>query len=218
MKAMDDLPLFPLDTVLFPGMPLALHIFEDRYKLMIGMCLEKRQPFGVVLIKEGTEALGPLATTYLVGCTARITQVERLGQGRMNIGAVGRRRFRILSYNRDLPYLIGNVADYPLQTEPTEIRSAAKKLRPWVVRYMNELTRIEGSEYDHQRIPDDPTSFAYMAGALLRIPPEQKQPLLASVTASELVESLHKHYRREVAFLKNMFDQTVTDQGPFSMN
>ncbi len=218
MKKMNDLPLFPLDTVLFPGMPLSLHIFEDRYKLMIGMCLERRQPFGVVLIKEGAEALGPLAEPHLVGCTARITQVERLGQGRMNIGAVGRRRFRILSINRDLPYLVGNAAYYPLQSDTPGIESAAAKLRPWVVRYMDELAQIEGSEFDPLRLPEEPIQLAYIAASILRIPSNQKQAFLTAVSADELLDSLRWHYRREVAFLKVMVEQPITDQGPFSLN
>ena len=215
---MNTLPLFPLNTVLFPGMPLSLHIFEDRYKLMIGMCLERRQPFGVVLIKEGSEALGPLAEPHMVGCTARITQVERLGQGRMNIGAVGRRRFRILSLKRDLPYLVADIAYYPLSSEGPDIALASDKLRPWVARYLEELSRIEESEFDNSGLPEEPVPFAYTAAALLRIPAVQKQAFLASVTANELLEDLRRHYRHEVAFLKTMDDQRVADQGPFSLN
>ena len=70
---MFELPLFPLNIVLFPGMPLSLHIFEDRYKLLIGKCLQERQPFGVVLIKKGIEALGPLAEPHHIGCTAFVS-------------------------------------------------------------------------------------------------------------------------------------------------
>ena len=99
---MFELPIFPLNTVLFPGMPLSLHIFEDRYKLMIGKCLQERRAFGVVLIRQGAEALGPLAEPNKIGCTAFISQVERLHQGRMNIGVIGQRRFRIISLDTEL--------------------------------------------------------------------------------------------------------------------
>ena len=215
---MKDLPLFPLDTVLFPGMPLALHIFEDRYKMMIGLCLERRQPFGVVLIKQGKEAYGSLVEPHLIGCTARITQVERLGQGRMNIGAVGRRRFRILSLKRDLPYLVGEAVEYPLLGDSEGVESAAERLRSWVVRYMVELARIEKAEYDSTLLPEEPIPFAYMAAGLLRISSLQKQTLLAAVTADELFGDLQTHYRREVAFLKKIEEQPVRDQGLFSLN
>ena len=86
---MFELPLFPLNTVLFPGMPLPLHIFEDRYKQMINNCLEEKEPFGVVLIRNGKEALGPLAQPHSIGCTARIVEVQKLSDGRMNITSVG---------------------------------------------------------------------------------------------------------------------------------
>jgi Lon protease-like protein len=218
MQIMKDLPLFPLDTVLFPGMPLALHIFEERYKMMIGLCLQRQQPFGVVLIKEGMEALGPLAEPHLVGCTAQITQVERLDQGRMHINAVGRRRFRVLSISRDLPYLMAQAAYYPIQAEVQGVEMAAKKLRPWVLRYMDELARIKDFRFEDVPLPEDPMPLAYLAAALLRIPNIQKQELLTSVTAAELLESLRRHYKQEVAFLKSMVEHSLLDQGPFSLN
>ena len=84
-----NLPLFPLNTVLFPEMPLPLHIFEVRYKQMIAKCLAGDRTFGVVLIKHGSEALGPLAEPYSIGCTARIIESQSLGEGRMEITTVG---------------------------------------------------------------------------------------------------------------------------------
>src|SRR3990172_3261195 len=108
--AMERLPLFPLRTVLFPGMPLPLRIFEERYRLMIGRCLEQRAPFGVVLIRSGEEVGGP-AEPYDVGTTARIVRVQRLEDGRMNLVALGERRFRIVHLDRSEPHLSGDV-DY----------------------------------------------------------------------------------------------------------
>ena len=90
---MYELALFPLFTVLFPGMPLHLHIFEPRYRLMIQRCLEANQPFGVVLIRKGEEAMGPLAEPYITGCTARIARTERLRDGSMNLTVLGEERF-----------------------------------------------------------------------------------------------------------------------------
>jgi Lon protease-like protein len=218
MVDMYDLSLFPLNTVLFPGMPLSLHIFEERYKMMIGLCLEKRQPFGVVLIKKGFEALGPLAEPHLVGCTARITQVERLDQGRMNIGAIGRRRFRILTIQRDLPYLVGKVANYPLSSAEPGTESAARRLRPWVVRYMDELAGVESLDFDPIQLPGEPVSLAYLAAMMLRIPENEKQKLLTAVSAVQLLTEMRVLYRREVSFLRMMFEQRVPDQGYFSLN
>jgi len=103
------LPLFPLELVLFPSEVLPLHIFEDRYKEMIGGCLEKADlapaeaEFGVVCTEEGK--------LHTVGCTARITKVlKRYDDGRLDIATRGERRFEILLTNEEKPYLRGAVA------------------------------------------------------------------------------------------------------------
>ena len=115
---MYELPLFPLNTVLFPGTPLQLHIFEARYKKMVNACLQEQRPFGIALIERGAEALGPLAEPYPIGCAARVVQVQRLEQGRMNIVALGGERFRILSLDRQShPYLVG-VEEFKIKVDP----------------------------------------------------------------------------------------------------
>src|SRR5919206_5035298 len=103
-----ELPLFPLHVVLFPGMRLPLHIFEDRYKLMIGTCMVTDETFGVALIRSGQEVGGP-AEVFRVGTTARIASMERLPQGRMNLVVVGGERFRIVERLQTQPYLLGSV-------------------------------------------------------------------------------------------------------------
>ena len=82
------LALFPLHTVLFPGMALPLHIFEPRYRQLVDHCLETNSAFGVVLIQSGREVGGP-AIPHTIGTTARITAAERLPDGGLNIEAVG---------------------------------------------------------------------------------------------------------------------------------
>src|ERR1043166_5567751 len=121
-----SLPLFPLKLVLFPQLMLQLHIFEDRYKAMISHCIERNQPFGVALIRQGEE-VGPPAVPYEVGCVARILAVKHLEDGRMHLLIAGESRFRILEYSEaDLPYLTGMVEtleDLPLsETEQTEMQ------------------------------------------------------------------------------------------------
>jgi len=87
--------LFPLHTVLFPGGPLPLRIFETRYTDMVRKCMREQQPFGVVLIQEGEEA-GAVATTATVGCSARIEDFNTLQDGLLGISCVGERRFRVV--------------------------------------------------------------------------------------------------------------------------
>ena len=219
---MFKLPLFPLNTVLYPGTSLSLHIFEERYKLMIGRCIEASQPFGAVLIKSGSEVLGlgTSAEPFSIGCTAQITQVQALGGGRMNITAVGKERFRILSLRRDQPYLVGEVESSPLGIDqPEAIGRTARLLRPWVERYLGILEQTEKAQIDLKQLPQDDLALAYYAAGLLKISPNQKQELLALSNAAELVELMHLLYRKEVTLLKTMLFQPQNQQeGPFSLN
>jgi Lon protease-like protein len=215
---MFDLPLFPLNLVLFPGMPLSLHIFEDRYKIMIGQCIQDRRPFGVALIKSGAEALGPPAEPYDIGCGVRITKVERLGEGRMNILAVARWRFRIESLNYDLPYLMGKVELYPLGNQDPRLQArSAQQLRPFVKRYLDLLSESSVKINPHE-VPRAPMPLAYLAAAALQLPPQQKQELLEAERATTLLMEMHDIYRREVAIVKALLQQPKVDQGAFSLN
>lgn len=216
---MTELPLFPLNTVLFPGMPLALHIFEDRYKLMIGKCIQESQPFGVVLIKKGIEALGPTAESHIIGCTARVSHVQRLEQGRMNIEVVGQERFRLLSVSDQLPYLVGQIERYPLEEGDQALQTReANRLRPWLMRYLNLLPLEDEIEIEATNLPDEPLPLAFLAATMLQIPPEQKQPLLAANSALDLLSKLRAMYRQEIALLKHLAEQPKVDQGSFSLN
>src|SRR4051812_10802084 len=95
MSADDSvIPLFPLHTVLYPGGPLPLRIFETRYTDMVRRCTRGQSPFGVVLIQEGEEA-GPVAITATVGCSARIADFYTLQDGLLGISCVGERKFRV---------------------------------------------------------------------------------------------------------------------------
>ena len=120
-----QIPLFPLQTVLFPGGFLPLHIFEPRYRTMIKFCLEHEAEFGVVLIKEGEE-VGEAATPYDIGTAARILHVENLDDGRMNIISAGEYRFQILETQDHLAYLTGRVR--MLDDPKTEHESVSEEL------------------------------------------------------------------------------------------
>lgn len=217
------LPLFPLHTVLFPNIPISLHIFEPRYKLMIEQCLQTGQPFGVVLIREGREAFGPLAQPHPVGCTAEITDVERLPDGRMNIVAVGRERFQIVDLSYDQPYLVGTVEPFsPDDPDQPETWWAAQELRPWVERYLTVLARASQSvSLDLTSLPDDPLALGYLAAALLQIPPDQKQMLLATRHTAQLLADVRAIYRREVVLLDVILERDralANGRGFFSAN
>lgn len=217
---MAEIPLFPLNTVLFPGMPLNLHIFEDRYKQMIRLCNRTGEPFGVVLIKQGEEVSGA-AEPHLIGCTARITQVEALTMGRMNITAVGHDRFQIYGLKHDRPYLVGMTEPYPLQIpDPNALLSAGQMLRPWIRRYLEILAQASESTLDLDDLPSDPIKLANLASFVLQIPLPQKQALLTHTLAQTWVTELRDIYRREVTLLKAMLNVPVQNEnmGVFSLN
>jgi Lon protease-like protein len=121
-----ELPLFPLHSVLCPGVALPLHIFEERYRLMIGRCVERGEPFGVVLIREGRDT-GPLdGRIASVGSTAIISEVKRYPDGRLDIMTVGGRRFHITAVDSaQEPYLVGEVE---ILEEPLGDGAAARRL------------------------------------------------------------------------------------------
>jgi len=218
---MFGIPLFPLNTVLFPGAPLQLHIFEERYKDMIGKCIEKEQEFGVVLVQQGIESHGPLAEPYTIGCTARIVHVQQLDQGRMNIVALGKERFRILSLDQDTyPYLVGKVHHFPLVSGPSEeFTRPLGSLRSMLDRFIQGLLEAGGEKLDLYQIPDDPVALAYMAATLLQISPTQKQYLLSLEHISELLLNLQSIYRRELALLRVILSrQDIEPEFPFSKN
>ncbi|MBN1681758.1 MAG: LON peptidase substrate-binding domain-containing protein [Anaerolineae bacterium] len=218
---MQELPLFPLNTVLFPGMPISLHIFEPRYQLMINQCIKNEQSFGIVLIAEGQEALGPLATPHPVGCIARITQVERLENGRMTILAIGQERFQVQSLKHDQPYLIGTVEPLPLNKQNTQrLQEAGQQLRPLVERYLSILSAVvQPLDFTPGNLPDDPLALAYLAATIVQIPAEQKQPLLAVDNAVTLLSDMRAIYLREVALLQVMIERDPRENGAtFSRN
>ena len=122
-------PLFPLGSVLFPHATLFLHIFEPRYRQMVEACRESGSPFGVVLIREGSE-IDPDAEPYMVGTLAHIRDLHRYPDGRMDIGVQGGERFRVRVLDRDAaPYLLGRVEAIHEEPAGAEIEPLAGHAR-----------------------------------------------------------------------------------------
>lgn len=214
---MYDLPLFPLNTVLFPGMPLPLRIFEPRYKEMINWCLDEKRPFGVVLIREGQAEHGPLAKPHAIGCTAQITQFEPLEDGQFAILSVGKQRFRIHKLKKHKTYLIGQVENLSLDQEPlTKLAPKSQKLYAHVLQYLNTLAQASGQAFDAQaQIPKEPLDLVYLAASVIHAPTDEKQTLLRLNSPSLLFDKLNMLFAHENALLRVMPAQ---DMGKFSMN
>ena len=218
---MERLPLFPLNTVLFPGMQIRLHIFEDRYKLMVNRCIENGEAFGVVLIRQGSEAMGGLAEPFMVGCTAKISEVQRLPMQRINIVTVGQRRFRIRSLHHNEPYLTGEVEYFmPADDDPPHVRHLGRMLRPLVVSYLDTLHNDADGKFDAEQLPDSPRAVGQIASILLHCDNYQKQQLLEMDSLSKLLETLVEIYRIETMLLDVRLSPPgrAFDIGPFSSN
>jgi hypothetical protein len=175
-----DLRLFPLNTVLFPGMRMPLHIFEERYQIMIRECIEEDAPFGVLLIKAGGE-VGSGAVPHDLGTTARILQVEYLENGRMNIFTMGQERFRIVAINTTQPYLRGEVS--ALEQHPSNDRAfaALPRARQMFDDYLKTYLAMADQWTRGVYLPDDPGAAADYIAARMDIGPDAKQELLAQL-------------------------------------
>ncbi|HEY3107357.1 MAG TPA: LON peptidase substrate-binding domain-containing protein [Chloroflexota bacterium] len=182
MSQVSPLPLFPLHVVLFPGLPLPLHIFEPRYRLMIGRCLEASSPFGVVLIRAGRE-VGDPATPYSVGTTARIVRHERLADGRLNLLCVGRQRFRIRELRTDQPYLAADVE--PLTERPTEPEAANL-----TASLAGRVRSFLGPTAPTLELPADSEALSFAAAALVPLDLAERQALLELTSTAERLRAL----------------------------
>jgi Lon protease-like protein len=187
MAELVSMPLFPLKTVLFPGMLLPLHIFEERYKTMVRECLEKEEPFGVVLLKGGSE-VGEMVEPHRVGTSAIIARATKLTGERYNILSVGYQRFRVHSLSYERPYLRGLVETLePVDGDTEDAYGRAEVLRPRLQRYIQLLADITETTVNLSEMPDKPVLLAYVAAILLQVPLADKQELLAMDTIPEML-------------------------------
>ena len=189
---------------------------------MIGECIDKQSPFGVVMIEEGKDAGGPLAKPHLIGTTAHINQVQKLPFGRMNILAVGRERFKILSLDgHSRSFLVGQVEMLPFEENTTAgLARGSAHLRGLVERYLKALSEAGQLQVDTEQIPHDTLSLAYLAAMLLQDEIGSKQHLLEAKDTKEFVRLLLRHYQREVALIEVMLHPPADEENetPFSIN
>ena len=211
-----ELPLFPLNTVLFPSLPLPLHIFEERYKLMIGTCVVTDNLFGVCLIKEGVEVGGP-AEPFEIGTVARIAEVERLPDGRLNLMTFGTQRFRLDEVIQREPYLVGRVVVLEPGAEPTAdelVTDVADRL----LRYLREV-RGAARLPDRSELLADVDRLTYLAAATLGLPARERQSFLEVDSAVDRLQQARDLLRREIENAR-LFGRAIDGPsiGPFSRN
>jgi Lon protease-like protein len=170
-----EIPLFPLpNLVLFPNIAVPLHIFEERYKLMINGCIDQREIFGLVLLRSGaTEETEEVI--HRVGVAARITDVERLDDGRMNILCEGESRFRISRFTQQTPFWKGSVQYFEEETERQSVESLYEDVAKLYRRVAALSSDLSGSPQSELILPESPTDLSFMVAYVLDIDSEEKQ-------------------------------------------
>ena len=199
-----DLAIFPLNTVLFPGMELPLHIFEDRYRLMINECLAGNCDFGVLMSGAGTADDG-LVIGQAVGTSARITHVERLEDGRMDILTTGMQRFRVLQLLRTKPYMIGRVEGFPLaDADSPQVTELTSQVAALFTQYLRLAGEVLGNLIQIGTMPRDASGLACTIAMGLQVSLREKQQLLTIRTLPRLLWAESWIIGREVTLLKRM--------------
>ncbi len=202
-----ELPIFPLNIVLFPGAELPLHIFEPRYRLMISECYSEKKPFGVVLVRPESEYL--LEEPYPVGTMAEIEVLDRLEDGRMNLIARGLQRFRILSQHREKPYLSALVEIYEDIAEPGQtLLTCADKARNLFSAYLEVLLEVVGKQDIQFSLPDEPEELSHFIAYFLDLQDEKKQHFLELTSTVQRLEGEIETLRQEVPVMRQMLSMS----------
>lgn len=183
-----ELRLFPLQTVLFPGMQIPLNVFEPRYLQLVNECSELNEPFGIMLIREGPEVGGP-SVPFDIGTTARIEQASPGILNAIQLIARGEQRVRILELHRDRPYLWADVEvidDEPGTAPPELIKHGQELLDQFEqLRYSTQGDYIQSRS---QHLPKPPGVIADAIGATGAGSAAERQELLETLDPSARLE------------------------------
>jgi len=210
------LPLFPLGTVLFPGLVLPLHVFEERYRALIRDLDERdeeEREFGVVAIKKGWETGqgrgdGSPSVFHDIGCTAQVQQVKPLPDGRFDVVTVGRRRFKIVSVDESAaPYL---TADVHWLDEADSRPAELDRLVPAVLDRFQSYLRLLRPEVGGEQLPDDPEVLSHVVAATMALDLTERQSLLAAPDTASRLRTERSLLHRELAILEEVRAVPVT--------
>ena len=221
----DRLPLFPLGMVLFPGLVLPLHVFEERYRTMVADLLalpQDEQRFGVVAIREGREVgADGIPALHEVGCTAQLRRAERHEDGRYDIVTTGADRFRLAGVSSDRPYLVGEVEwleDGPGDAD--EAALLAGGVRAAFADYLRALATAGGDELELPELPSDPVVLSHLVAATVSVDLADRQALLAEPDGRSRLSAELRLLRRETVLLEVLgaLPSSELTRGPVSPN
>jgi Lon protease-like protein len=190
------LPLFPLNSVLFPGASIPLQIFEDRYKQMLQDCLDSDSRFGIVLIKSGRE-VGEAAEPHTIGTVAHIVQSQEIDGGRFLISATGVQRFEISEILDRRPYISARVNLLAEDQDSWLPNTEMEVVRQAFTKYANLVSGLSGGWIRRARGPGDPVALSYHIAETLEVDLAEKQSLLEESSASKRLEAELDILRRD---------------------
>jgi len=220
----ETLPLFPLGTVLFPGLLLPLHIFEDRYRQLIRDLADGPDPrrFGVIAIRHGRETgVDGIQALYEIGCTAILRQVKPLEDGRYDVITVGTQRFRLATLDDSGPYLRGQVDLLTEETgDETAAAQAVRVVRDGFRAYLNALAERGVTQISPPELPEDPVTLSYLVAASMISDLSDRQALLAEPDALHRLTAERALLSRELTMLRMLTATPAPDlrNSPYSSN
>lgn len=202
-----EVPLFPLNTVVFPGATLPLHVFEERYRAMVRDLLHRQDPadrvFGIVAIRDGYEVgAHESRSMYRIGTLVQLVEVEPYADGRYDIEVVGRSRIRVESVDASGEYVVAEVSE-PSAAPPGVAESeASRQALASFELYRDLLGELRGDEVLAGTMPTDPEllSYSLAASALLSLP--QRQSLLEISATAERLDTVRRMLRAEMRAMR----------------
>jgi hypothetical protein len=205
----ETLPLFPLGTVLYPGLLLPLHIFEDRYRQLVRDLRAGPEPrrFGVVAIREGRETgVNGVSALYEIGCTATLRRITEHEDGRFDLITVGTQRFRLASeLDHSQPYLQGEADLIGEDTgDEAEAHLAAQAVQRGFRAYLDALAARGVTQISVPDLPDEPVVLSYLVAASVIADLTDKQALLAEPDALSRLTAERAMLSREAAMLRSL--------------
>jgi uncharacterized protein len=209
VSVLEVIPLFPLSHVLLPGMPLPLHIFEQRYRQLLDDISggPDGARFGVVALRSGTEAAVPhtkhaAPDVETIGTLAEILDMQQQDDGTSDLLSVGSRRFRIESLLMEgRPYLRADVRY--LDEHDGDLDAAQVERARALMELYDEILHALAGRATGAELPADATQLSYQIGARLPLPPDERQALLAEPTTQQRLDRVVRLLRREIALLKS---------------
>jgi Lon protease-like protein len=204
----EQLPVFPLNSVMFPGVSVPLHVFEDRYRALVHHLLtipdKTMRLFGIVAIREGYEVgQHGVHSVHRVGCVVQMTSVEPFEDGRFDIEVVGRRRMRLDGLDTSGDYLVGDVEMLVERTiKGNDAAQEAARTFDTFEEYRRRLSELRGGDVLDGDLPRDPEYLSYSLAATCLLTLRERQDLLEADTALDRLTMLRHALREEMRAMR----------------